>query len=193
MKWNQHSNLEGSHALFSASGYHWINYDESKMISTFRNKQAVLEGTKLHDFASHCIKMHQKLPRSQKTLNMFVNDAIAYNMKSEQVLYFSDNFFGTTDAISFSREGRKNEKPILRIFDLKTGENPAHMEQLLIYAALFCLEYGIVPGDIEIELRLYQFNDINLFNPTAEDIAPIMDKIKHFDKIIKQIKSEEEY
>lgn len=191
MKWNQHLNLVGNHALFSASGYHWINYDENKMVTVFRNKQAVLEGTKLHDFASHCINMRQKLPRSQKTLNMFVNDAIAYNMKSEQVLYFSDNFFGTTDAISFSMEGRKTGKPILRIHDLKTGDTPAHMEQLMIYAALFCLEYRVVPGEIEMELRLYQFNDVTMFNPTAEDIVPIMDKIKHFDKVISEIKNEE--
>lgn len=190
MKWNQHLNLVGSHAIFSASGYHWINYDDQKLISVYKNKQAVIEGTKFHELASQLIKMRVKLPRTQKTLNMFVNDAIGFNMQSEQVLYFSNNFFGTTDAISFSKEGRKNGRYFLRISDLKTGETPAHMEQLLIYAALFCLEYHIIPGEIDMELRIYQSNDILICNPTAEDVVPIMDKIVHFDKILNQMNEE---
>ena len=191
MKWNQHSNLLGSHAIFSASQYHWLNYDIDKLKSVYRGKLATMEGTKIHEFASHCINMREKLPAKRRTLNLFVNDAIAFNMQSELVLYYSDNFFGTTDAISFSKEGKKHKQPILRIHDLKTGETPAHMEQLLIYAALFCLEYRVVPGEIGYELRIYQSNDILIFNPTVEDIAPIMDKIVSFDKVLTQIKEEE--
>ena len=100
-------------------------------------------------------------------------------MDTEVVLYYSDRFFGTADAISF----RNRE---LRIHDLKTGKIPAHMEQLEIYAALFCLEYKIKPGDIDIELRIYQNDDILCHNPTAEDILPIMDKIVHLDKILEK-------
>ena len=116
---------------------------------------------------------------------MYVNDAIGFKMKPEQVLYFSDNCFGTADAISFRND-------FLRIHDLKTGLIPAHMEQLEIYAALFCLEYKIKPGNIEMELRLYQNNDILIANPTVEDIVPIMDKIISFDKVINKIKKTEE-
>ncbi len=105
-------------------------------------------------------------------------------MTPEQVLYFSENSFGTADAISF----RNN---LLRIHDLKTGVTPAHMEQLEIYAALFCLEYAIKPSEIEMELRIYQLDDVLIFQPTVEDIAPIMDKIRTFDKILKRIKAEE--
>ena len=65
------------------------------------------------------------------------------------------------------------------------------MEQLEIYAALFCLEYKIKPADIDIELRIYQSDDIMIFNPTVEDIVPIMDKIITSDKIISKIKTEE--
>ena len=65
---------------------------------------------------------------------------------------------------------------------MKTGDVPAHMEQLLIYAAYFCIEYNVKPGTIEIELRIYQHNEILYHNPTAEDIAPIMDKIITFNK-----------
>ena len=116
--------------------------------------------------------------------NMYVNDAIGFKMTPEQILYYSDNCFGTADAILF----RNN---FLRIHDLKTGKILAHMEQLEIYAALFCLEYRVKPGDIEMELRIYQNNEILYHNPMAEDIAPIMDRIITFDKVIKKIKEQE--
>ena len=184
MNFKRHSDLEGQHAFLGASKYHWINYDEDKLASTYARHLATQKGTVLHDFAAQCIRLGQKLPSSKKTLNMYVNDAIGFKMIPEQVLYFSDNCFGTADAISF----RKN---LLRIHDLKTGETPAHMEQLEIYAALFCLEYGYKPSDIDIELRLYQSDTIIYHNPTAEDIVPIIDKIITFDKVINKIKSEE--
>ena len=80
---------------------------------------------------------------------------------------------------------------MLRIHDLKTGLIPAHMEQLEIYAALFCLEYKLKPADIQIELRIYQNNEILYHTPTADDIKPIMDKIIAFDKVINRIKERE--
>lgn len=185
MEFNKHKNLEGCHAFLGASKYHWINYDASKVAASYRSYLATLKGTELHDFAARCIKLGQKLPKSKKTLNMYVNDAIGYRMTPEQVLYYSDNCFGTADSISFKDN-------LLRIHDLKTGVTPAHMEQLEIYAALFCLEYKIKPADIDIELRIYQSDDIMIFNPTVEDIVPIMDKIITSDKIISKIKAEED-
>ena len=185
MNLNKHYSLEGKHAFMGASKYHWINYDEEKMAESYTKFQATLKGTVLHDFACQCIQLGQKLPKSQKTLNMYVNDAIGFKMKPEQVLYYSDNCFGTADAIIF----RNN---LLRIHDLKTGVTKAHMEQLEIYAALFCLEYKKRPSDIDIELRIYQNNEIVIYNPTAEDIVPIMDKIITFDKLLDKIKLEEE-
>lgn len=184
MNFNRHSNLEGQHAFLGASKYHWINYSEDKVAEAYSKFLATQKGTVLHDFAARCISLGQKLPKSQKTLNMYVNDAIGYKMTPEQVLYYSENCFGTADAISF-RNG------LLRIHDLKTGEIPAHMEQLEIYAALFCLEYNVKPGDIEMELRLYQSDEILYYNPTAMDILPIMDKIITFDKVINKIKDSE--
>jgi hypothetical protein len=185
MKFNNHKNLEGCHAFLGASKYHWINYDPDKVASSYRNYLATLKGTELHDFAARCIKLGQKLPKSKKTLNMYVNDAIGYRMIPEQVLFYSENCFGTADSISFKDN-------LLRIHDLKTGVTPAHMEQLMIYTALFCLEYKIKPADIDIELRIYQSDDILVFNPTVEDIVPIMDKIITSDKIISKIKEEED-
>ena len=185
MEFNKHKNLEGCHAFLGASKYHWINYDASKVAASYRSYLATLKGTELHDFAARCINLGQKLPKSKKTLNMYVNDAIGYRMTPEQVLYYSDNCFGTADSISFKDN-------LLRIHDLKTGVTPAHMEQLEIYAALFCLEYKVKPADIDIELRIYQSDDIMIFNPTVEDIVPIMDKIITADKIISKIKEEED-
>jgi len=184
MNFNNHSNLKDKHAFLGASKYHWINYDPDKLVESYRNYIAVEKGTELHEFAASCIKLGQKLPKSNKTLNMYVNDAIGFKMTPEQPLYYSENCFGTTDAICF----RNN---FLRIHDLKTGVIPAHMEQLEIYAALFCLEYGKKPADIEMELRIYQNNEILYFNPTVADIAPIMDKIITSDKIIEKLKTEE--
>lgn len=185
MRFNAHTNLVGQHAFLGASKYHWINYDENKVADAYAKFLAVQKGTVLHEFAAQCIKLGQKLPRSQKTLNMYVNDAIGFKMIPEQVLYYSENCFGTADSISF-RNG------LLRIHDLKTGQIPAHMEQLMIYAALFCLEYKTKPSEIDMELRLYQSDEIMIHNPGADEIFPIIDKIIAFDKVITKIKTEEE-
>lgn len=190
MNFNRYSALEGKHAFLSASKYHWINYDPDKLVTSYSNFIATKKGTELHDFAAQCIKLGQKLPKSKKTLNMYVNDAIGYKMNPEQVLYYSENCFGTADSISF-RKDKEHPNGLLRIHDLKTGVTPAHMEQLMIYAALFCLEYKYKPGDIDMELRLYQSDEVLYHNATAEDILPIMDKIISFDKLINKLKQEE--
>lgn len=185
MNWNKHSAFEGKHAFMSASKYHWVNYTDSQIAEAYAKSLAVQKGTELHALAAECIRHRQKLQKSRKTLNMYVNDAVGFRMTPEQILFYSENCFGTADAICFRDD-------LLRIHDLKTGVTPAHMEQLVIYAALFCLEYGIKPGEIKTELRIYQSDNIDIFEPTAEDIVPVMDKIVTFDKIISKIKSKEE-
>lgn len=184
MNFNKHYNLKGQHAFLGASKYHWINYDEDKLAATYSNFLAAQQGTILHDFAAQCISLGQRLPKSQKTLNMYVNDAVGFKMVPEQVLYYSENCFGTADSIIFRNQ-------LLRIHDLKTGVIPAHMEQLMIYAALFCLEYKIKPGDIGMELRIYQNDEIIFHEPEVDEITPIMDKIITFDKIISSIREKE--
>lgn len=185
MNFIKHSNLEGLHAFLSASSYHWLNYSDAKLAEVYRNNLAKEQGTRLHAFASECIKLGRKQPDNNDTLNMFVNDAIGFKMNSEQVLYYSMNCFGTADAISF----RKN---MLRIHDLKTGKTKAHFEQLEIYAALFCLEYDIKPADIDIELRIYQSGKVVTLVPELEDIVHIMDRIISADKILTKIQDTEE-
>ena len=184
MNFNEHSKLKGLHAFLGASNYHWLNYDEDKLIERYNTARAAEMGSRLHAFAAECISLGQKLPRSNKTLNMYVNDAIGFKMVPEQVLFYSENCFGTADTISF----RDN---FLRIHDLKTGVSPTKMEQLLIYAALFCLEYNYKPYSIKMELRIYQNDSIEVYEPTAEDIVPIADKIITFDKILKKRKEQE--
>lgn len=177
MIFNNHSKYEGQHAFLGASQYHWINYDEVKVASAYNNFLAKQKGTELHEFAAQCIRLGQKLPKSKKTLNMYVNDAIGFRMTPEQILFYSPYCFGTADTISF-RNG------YLRIHDYKSGVVPAHIEQLEIYNALFCLEYGVKPTDIQTELRIYQSNEILFHHPEPDDIFQIMDKIIRFDKII---------
>ena len=184
MNFNRHFELDGRHAFLSPSKYHWLNYDEEKLAESYRKSLAVKRGTELHDFAAHCIRLNQKLRKSRKTLNMYVNDCIGFKMTPEQPLYFSDNCFGTADAICF-------RDAFLRIHDLKTGVTPAHMEQLMIYAALFCLEYRVKPGTIRTELRIYQNNEIIVSNPEADELVPVMDRIISYDRVINRIDKQE--
>lgn len=183
MIFNKHSAFEGRHAFLSASKYHWINYTNDKLDNVYRTALLAAKGTELHEFASQAIKLGIKLPRTQKTLNMYVNDAIGYRMTAEQMLFYSVNCFGTADAISFRNK-------VLRIHDLKTGTTPTSMKQLEVYAAMFCLEYGYKPYEIDIELRIYQNDDIMEEVPEADDIVHIMDKIVTFDKQIEILKAE---
>lgn len=184
MNFNKHSELEGLHAYLGASKHYWLNYSDAKFEETYNSFLAKERGTKLHEFAKNAIELGIKLPRNKKTLNMYVNDAIGFRMTPEQVLYYSPNCFGTTDAIAFS-------KSLLRIHDLKTGVTPASMSQLKIYAALFCLEYSVKPEDIGIVTRIYQLNEIIEEEPEANEIHTIMDKIIHFDELMEKIKAGE--
>ena len=183
MIFNRHSNLAGLHAPFSPSQSSWLRYDDEKARDVYLNRKAAEMGTRLHQWAKDTIDLGIKQPQSKKTIYAYVNDAIGFKMDTEVVLFYSERFFGTADAISF----RNN---ILRIHDLKTGRRPVDMEQLEIYAALFCLEYRVKPGDIEMELRIYQNDEVLIHNPTAEDIAPIMDHIIRLDKLLQKLDEE---
>lgn len=189
MIWNSHSKdiPEGSHAFLSPSQYSWINYSDEKLKDAYISNLAKKRGTLLHEYAAMCIRIGQKLPRAHKTLNMYVNDAIGFRMKPEQPLKYSEFSFGTADAISF----KKNR---LMIFDLKTGTTgkpESHFHQLEVYASLFCLEYKVKPGELAgIELRVYKNDEVYVAEPDVTVIGPIMDKIVHFDSILKEMKEE---
>ena len=183
MIFNSRSDLAGQHAFLSPSSYHWINYDDQKLKARFVSAQAAKRGTDLHELAHQAIKLGVKLPKSPKTINMYVNDAIGYKMEVEQLLYYSHNCFGHADAISFRRR-------TLRIHDLKTGITKSSQHQLEVYAALFCLEYGVSPYDINIELRIYQNDQVYTFEGVPELIERIMVTIVDFDLKIERMKEE---
>lgn len=183
MQFNQHRNLEGLHATFSPSQSSWLRYDEEKALEVYENRKAAQMGTRLHAWAKETIDLGIKQPRSGKTIYAYVNDAIGFKMDTEVVLFYSDKFFGTADAISF-RDG------MLRIHDLKTGKvgNPdSHIEQLEIYAALFCLEYRVKPHEIDMELRVYKNDEVVRHHPAPEAIVDIMNKIVELNKLLEKV------
>lgn len=181
MIFNDYSqDIENSHAFLSPSGYHWINYDLPKLEATYKKRLATDRGTKLHAFAAEAINLGMKLAKTKNSINMFVNDAIGFKMRTEQTLFYSELAFGKADAISF-KDG------LLRIHDLKTGESKVSIKQLEIYAALFCLEYKKKPKEMTIELRIYQGGDIIVHHPHYSEIEKIMHKIVEFDRHLKKI------
>lgn len=209
MDFNRHLQLEGKHALLGASSWRWINDDSDALIKRIRSQYSTTIGTILHEVACKHIKYHIKMNKYDKknvmlellsngipgyvvdaldfddmydNLMTYVNDCVGFRMKPEVVLYYSSNFFGTADAISYSEKDK-----FLRINDYKSGTTPAHMEQLMIYTALFCLEYRMKPSDFETELRIYQSNKILYHNPAVDEIAPIIDKIVTTEKFLTDI------
>ena len=207
MDFNRHKDLEGRHAILAPSQPYWLRYSDDDLYQKYLANYAQSMGTSLHGLAETLISNRVKLKKNDKNVVLvhllkdhipraaidmdriydnfmtYVNDAIGFRLTPEQPLVYSEFCFGTADAISF-----KNN--FLRIHDYKSGTKEAKMEQLLIYAALFCLEYGVKPGTIEIELRIYQNDDIMVSNPGADDIAPIMDTIIHHDKYLRDMNEE---
>lgn len=182
MLFNRHLDLQGKHAFLSPSNYHWLNYTDQKLEARYLAVTSAQRGTDLHNLAHEAIRLGVKLSKGNKALSTYVNDAIGYKMACEQTLFYSENCFGTADTISF-RRGK------LRIHDLKTGLVVASEQQLEVYAALFCLEYSVDPYSIEIELRIYQRDEIRIYEPHPERIIDIMNKIIDFDQQIEQMKS----
>lgn len=186
-EWHNHSKdmVEGVHAILSPSDYHWVTYDDEKLIDRKTTKDAASKGTKLHNIARELIEEGIKLPRTSKTLNMYVNDAIGFNLRPEQPLKYSEYCFGWADTMDF-----KEKQSLLRIHDLKTGiKVPAKLTQLEIYAAIWCLEYDIRPKDIDIELRIYQFDDILIGNPGPDIVVSHMEQIIHATDLYRRLDS----
>lgn len=183
MRFNTHSKLSGSHALLSPSSYHWVNYDDQKMDASIFASFSARRGTELHDLAQKAIRLGVKLPDTEETICKYVNDCIGFRMTPEQPLFYSNNCFGTADAIGF----RVSK---LRIFDLKTGITKCKVTQIEVYAALFCLEYNFNPVDIEMEFRIYQNDEVQIFEGDPLEVTRIMSQIVTFDKRIEELRME---
>ena len=178
MIWKDYSYLSGKHAFLSPSKYHWLNYDPAKLVMTYNNYKKVSLGTKYHVLAADLIRLAVRLPNTAASFNCFVNDAIGFKMSPEKMLFYSHNCYGTADAISFHND-------VLRIHDLKTGMSPGSMNQLLIYAGLFCLDYDVEPS--QIHLRIYQHDEVTQFEPSMPDVMDVMSTIIESDKIIDRL------
>ena len=187
MHFNKHYDLEGKHAFLSPSKYTWLGYSKDQLFSSYSNAMAAARGTKLHAMAKNLIEEGIKLRGNSQTFAAYVNDAIGYGMTPEQPLYFSNNCFGTADAIYF-------KNGLLRIHDLKTGATLAHMEQLEIYAALFLLEYekifGVTPKNTKVNLRIYQNDDVEEASPDVDRLEEIMMDIREKDQWTEEFRSE---
>lgn len=203
MIFNDHSKLEGQHAFLGASTYHWLRWDDENLEKRYYGQFAQTIGTALHELAKDLIQNRIKLAKNDKKiiditlgklmiprgaydseeilidLLPFVNDAIGFRMTPEVILYYSLSCFGTTDAIAFDEFNK-----ILRIHDYKSGITPAKMDQLMIYAALFCLEYKKNPFDFATELRMYQNGEVITLIPEPTEIEGVMNLIVSKNKLI---------
>lgn len=207
MNFNTHSNLEGKHAILSPSSFRWIFDEPDQLIQRYRRLYATDIGTVLHYVARSLIENKIKLHKHDKKMIFlrllenpgipndvayslefdeiydnfmrYVNDAILYRMTPEVVLYYSDRCFGTTDAIAYDDKDK-----FLRIHDYKSGTTPAHMEQLEIYAGLFCLEYKVNPRELATELRIYQGDEPVIFSPTSSELNDVVNAIINQNKIL---------
>lgn len=183
MDWKTYSHLSKQHAFLSPSRYHWINYDNEKLIETFRNQKRAALGTRMHALAAELISLARRQPQTAEAFNAFVNDAIGFSMTPEVLLYYSPRCYGTTDAISY-------HNGVLRIHDLKTGATPVPpgaTKQLLLYAALFCFDYKLDPMNlVNIHLRIYQNEEVIEYDPEPQDLLRISRRIIEADKILQE-------
>lgn len=171
------------HAFLGASNYHWLRYDKQKLIDTFRNKMLAEKGTEIHDLAAKAISLGFGLKDHGSYLEQYVDFCIENKMEPEFFLYFSDNCYGTADAISF-------DGYTLKICDLKTGVTKVKMDQLEIYAALACLINDVNPEDIIIELRIFQKGcEVQEKVASPSIIFNIMNRIIEYDAIIEEEKA----
>lgn len=203
MKLNEHLELRGKHSFMSPSRAAWERYDPDKLVNAYINSFATEVGTCVHEFAERCISNHIKLAKTDKKMLMYhlvthgipdyvydlefiyptvmayVNDAIGFRMHPEVILAYSDFCFGTADTLIFTEKDR-----FLRIHDLKTGHKPAAIEQLVKYAALFCLEYNVKPNSIKSELRIYQNNEAIIYTPETSEIESMANTVIEGSRIL---------
>lgn len=208
-RWHEHSDFANKHSFLAPSKVGWENYTPDDLYSSYGSSRASVNGTKMHELAARYISMKYKVPKSINAImlavsgyfgyapsftkeqldnfRLYVNDAIGFGMRAEQPLIYSKWAFGTCDTISFKPE--KGDMT-LRIHDLKTGFGDTHIEQLLKYAALFCLEYNVKPGDFNIILAIYQLGEINWVSPEPSDVVWFMDKYRYFSNLLDEASNE---
>lgn len=189
MRLNRHSEkLQGKHSFLSPSQPAWLRYDDQKLERRYMEELAAVRGTEEHEYAARAINLGHRQPEEPPTtVGMYINDSIGWRMRPEVILYWSDFCFGTADALGFV------EKHLaLKINDLKTGRTRTTFDQLVVYAALFCLEYDYPrPWELDIELRIYQSNRIKLHIPDHDEVALAMDRILTGTRLLEDMRREQ--
>lgn len=189
MDFARHTGLVGKHSRLSASNNAWLNYDDDKFDRVVMASVAAQHGTRLHELAKNLIELGVKLPATSQTLNLYVNDAIGLRMSPEVALYYSDHAFCTADAVGFKFD-RKTQRGKLRIHDLKTGDIPSGETQVKIYCAYFCLEYGFKPFELDMECRIYQNDEVFVFEADPTEIFHIQERIVYLSKRLQEMEKE---
>ena len=179
-----HPNVEGTHAILSASNYHWVNDSEEKFIERLGTLQAAKKGTRLHAWASEAILLGRRQPEEGEPgydiLSQYINDALDLGLIPEQVLMYSMYAFGTADTVGFEEyEEDSHFAGFLRVHDFKSGRIEVKQPtQLYMYAVFFCLEYGYKPFEIEGELRIYQRDMIKSFDIDRSHLSFLYDRTR---------------
>jgi hypothetical protein len=185
VRFNKHSDLEGTHARFGASKPAWVNWSDDKLDHVLEFDDAAAKGTRLHELARRAINDGIRMSEDpehmtepyQATVARYVNECIDLGMRAEVVIRYSDNFYGTADAIAY-------EPGLLQISDLKTGVNKVSPVQLYLYAAWFFLEYGIPPLSVKIILRIYQNGDVITVEADPEYVLFLMSRTVYIEERI---------
>lgn len=158
-------------AVFSPSERAWIRYSKEKIVAKVNQWDTVQRGVDLHALAAEAIRLQVQLSSENGVISQYVRDAITYDCEVEVPLSYSQYIYGTADALRFDFSTKT-----LYVFDLKTGKKEASTDQVLIYAAMWCLINNIDPYDIDFDLRIY--SDVNTIILRTEDNSGIQDKVR---------------
>lgn len=191
---NSHPRLEGSHAFLSASSYAWLRYTDEKLIERLSTAEAAALGTRLHAWAAEAISLRRRQPgegdENYDILCAYVNHALDFNLVPEQLLFYSIHAYGTADTIGFTPYiDHEQFAGFLRIHDYKSGSSKTSSDQLYIYAGYFCLEYDFRPFEIDGELRIYQNDEVRIYELDREYLAYVYDRIRSANDIVEQRRS----
>lgn len=186
-----HPKIEGTHAFLSASNYHWLEDSEEKLLERLTSSQAAKLGSELHAWAEQAILLGRRQPErddpNHDMLCAYINDALDFGMVPEQMLFHSMYAYGTADTIRFDEyDDEAVLAGFLRIHDYKSGKSKASVKQLYIYAGFFCLEYGYRPFEIEGELRIYQGDEVQIYELDREVLSRVYDKIRMSNLVVER-------
>lgn len=185
-----HPRLEGTHAFLSASNSSWLRYTDEKLIERLDTAQAAARGTRLHAWAAEAILLGRRQPKDHDVLSEYINDALDFGMNPEQLLFYTIHAYGTADTIAFEPYiDHPKFSGYLRIHDYKSGVGKTSEDQLYVYAAYFCHEYGYRPFEIDGELRIYQGDDVRMYDLDREYLGYVYSRLEAANAIVDKRRS----